>query len=100
MMFVAGAFISANLTIDDSDLYHRQYGWPIPAHKGLTTYGLKVEEACIELVYEGDSPKPQPKLKTLNETAILLDSTIAIGILLGVAFGSEYLIRRREARKP
>jgi hypothetical protein len=59
------------------------YGWPMIAKmKGFV-----------------DPINPQPLYLEWFPTGIVVDSLVSVGILSAVAVASEFLIRRREARK-
>jgi hypothetical protein len=94
---------------------NRAYGWPLVAYQKFREF--VVTDEMVTITYEssgpvrtlGDKRPPRkpiqiPKIRetmisSWNLTAFLIDFLIVIGILFSVAFASEFLIRRREARK-
>ena len=65
-----------------------QYGWPFVVY---------------ETIYDGEGPgitRHGQESSTWKPTALWLDALIALGLLSGVAVMAEWLIRRREGRKP
>jgi hypothetical protein len=74
----------------------KRYGWPLVAIELVVAY-----EHEVEFAVDGVPPsiaKDTPFLRW-NRTAVAIDSLVTVGLVLAVAFASEWLIRRREARK-
>ena len=104
LVIVAGGVAGANLTNSKprrlSLGIQKQYGWPLVAHETndlsilQPDCSLSSDECFKKFALEWSKSESR-----WNRIAAFIDSLIAIGILVAVAFCSEFLIRRREARK-
>jgi hypothetical protein len=96
LVLIAGAFIGANLTNrltfwQELRFYlhggtEHRYGWPMVAY----------EAGAIRC---SDPDRGEREYTNWNQMAIAVDCISGIGLLLAAATASEWLIRRREARK-
>lgn len=116
MVATAGCLLGANLRAryrlvpGDSDfgisdiLWQHAYGWPIEALLVLEQTGIGGEfRENGDVIALTGSKIPEPETGSSIWTVwfgyrIALDVLVAVAILLAVAFISEWLIRRREAR--
>jgi hypothetical protein len=88
LMFAAGASIWAN-TLERGTYLTNYRGWPLPAVETRLDTGIHPPLWSGPRYYE----------PTISAFGIGIDSLVAIGTLVAVAFVSEWLIRRRETRR-
>jgi len=126
LMLIAAILFSIDFrkheTSDTAAELEWTYGWPLVAYQGVRDYVVS-DEMETAFLYSGggqlrplrpgkSSPPPRqpipiqvPKIRqeiipTWNRTGFAIDLFVAIVVLLAVAVASEWLIRRREGRKP
>ncbi len=63
-------------------------GWPLDFYRAVSTHETYFESIIL------------PPVVTWNQTSMILNSISGIAILAAVAAITEFLLRRREARKP
>ena len=88
MMVTAGAVLGLNIRDRDG-----MRGWPCDMSYPLIVRDS--EEGTIEIAEQ----TARPHRMQFNPTGLLADVLVAIAILAAIAFVSESILRRREARK-
>jgi hypothetical protein len=100
MALAAGTFLGANMRerLGDRKVGEwRCYGWPfdVAEVRGVITFSISGEpDPIIADPFDPVAFGPQ-----YNGANIALNCMMALSVLAAVAFVSEFLIRRREARK-
>jgi hypothetical protein len=86
----------------DGAFIEEQYGWPLVAYRTVSDELADATRAMQEQIrsHSVSTARPYPRVPNeLSRRGLICDVFIAFGILVAVAFASEWLIRRREARK-
>jgi hypothetical protein len=110
LMFAAGILMAVNyhactIPTEDNRIYFVAHGWPLVAYQDLHLHELL---DMSQDVVGGRSPRqaeaiPFSKICRIdigwNRRGIVTNLFVAIVILITGVFASEWLIRRREARK-